>query len=59
MRFFCNQVLTENNRLVRPIFNSVNLTYVASKIHKKRWIVEEIIAWTVDNLRCSKDYEKK
>jgi putative transposase len=29
------------------------------KIHEKRWIVERTIAWTLNNRRCSKDYERK
>ena len=28
-------------------------------IHEKRWIVERTIAWTLNNRRCSKDYERK
>ena len=28
-------------------------------IHQKRWIVERTIAWTLNNRRCSKDYERK
>lgn len=28
-------------------------------IHEKRWIVERTIAWTNNNRRCSKDYERK
>ena len=29
------------------------------EIHEKRWIVERTIAWTNNNRRCSKDYERK
>jgi putative transposase len=29
------------------------------EIHEKRWIVERTIAWTLNNRRCSKDYERK
>jgi len=29
------------------------------QIHEKRWIVERTIAWTLNNRRCSKDYERK
>ena len=29
------------------------------EIHEKRWIVERTIAWTGNNRRCSKDYERK
>jgi putative transposase len=29
------------------------------QIHEKRWIVERSIAWTLNNRRCSKDYERK
>lgn len=29
------------------------------KIHEKRWMVERTIAWTLNNRRCSKDYERK
>ena len=29
------------------------------EIHQKRWIVERTIAWTVNNRRLSKDYERK
>lgn len=29
------------------------------QIHEKRWIVERTIAWTNNNRRCSKDYERK
>jgi putative transposase len=29
------------------------------KIHEKRWIVERTISWTLNNRRCSKDYERK
>lgn len=28
-------------------------------IHQKRWIVERTIGWTLNNRRCSKDYERK
>jgi putative transposase len=28
-------------------------------IHEKRWIVERTIAWTLNNRRCTKDYERK
>lgn len=28
-------------------------------IHEKRWIVERTIGWTLNNRRCSKDYERK
>lgn len=28
-------------------------------IHEKRWIVERPIAWTLNNRRYSKDYERK
>jgi len=28
-------------------------------IHEKRRIVERTIAWTLNNRRCSKDYERK
>ena len=28
-------------------------------IHEKRWIVERSIAWTLNNRRCAKDYERK
>ena len=28
-------------------------------IHEKRWIVERTISWTLNNRRCSKDYERK
>jgi putative transposase len=28
-------------------------------IHEKRWIVERTIAWTNNNRRCAKDYERK
>ncbi|MCU0451389.1 MAG: IS5 family transposase [Bernardetiaceae bacterium] len=28
-------------------------------IHEKRWIVERTIAWTLNNRRCAKDYERK
>ena len=28
------------------------------EIHEKRWIVERTIAWTLNNRRCSKDYER-
>ncbi|MEK6479947.1 hypothetical protein WJR50_20560 [Catalinimonas sp. 4WD22] len=28
-------------------------------IHQGRWIVERSIAWTANNRRCSKDYERK
>ncbi|MEM9834744.1 MAG: hypothetical protein AAF944_29250 [Bacteroidota bacterium] len=27
-------------------------------IHEKRWIVERIIAWILNNRRCVKDYER-
>ncbi len=30
-----------------------------TEIHEKRWIVERTIAWTLNNRRCSKDYERK
>lgn len=26
---------------------------------QKRWIVERTIAWTLNNRRCAKDYERK
>ncbi|MDR2206003.1 MAG: hypothetical protein LBE36_07595 [Flavobacteriaceae bacterium] len=26
---------------------------------EKRWIVERTISWTLNNRRCSKDYERK
>jgi putative transposase len=29
------------------------------EIHEKRWVVERTIAWTNNNRRCSKDYERK
>ena len=29
------------------------------EIHEKRWIVERTISWTLNNRRCSKDYERK
>ena len=29
------------------------------EIHQKRWIVERTIGWTLNNRRCSKDYERK
>jgi putative transposase len=29
------------------------------EIHPKRWIVERTIAWTNNNRRCAKDYERK
>lgn len=29
------------------------------QIHEKRWIVERTIARTLNNRRCSKDYERK
>ena len=29
------------------------------EIHEKRWSVERTIAWTLNNRRCSKDYERK
>ena len=29
------------------------------KIHEKRWVVERTIAWTSNNRRCAKDYERK
>lgn len=29
------------------------------EIHQKRWIVERTIAWTNNNRRCCKDYERK
>jgi putative transposase len=29
------------------------------QIHEKRWIAERTIAWTLNNRRCSKDYERK
>ena len=28
-------------------------------IHEKRWLVERTIAWTINNRRCVKDYERK
>lgn len=28
-------------------------------IHENRWIVERTIAWTINNRRCVKDYERK
>lgn len=38
-------------------------TLIAQKgkiiIHEKSWIVERTIAWTLNNRRCSKDYERK
>jgi len=27
-------------------------------IHEKRWVVERTIAWTLNNRRCVKDYER-
>jgi len=29
------------------------------EINEKRWIVERTISWTLNNRRCSKDYERK
>ena len=55
---FRNEMLEKMNIAVEipktPIAKKGNMS-----IHEKRWIVERTIAWTLNNRRCSKDYERK